>query len=63
MNWNEYKDSAEDQKIVLTVHFRPDKKPKDKAEWLEWLSNYAKTTADLMKAGVLTNKKTTEFFL
>jgi hypothetical protein len=41
----------EDQKTILTVHFRPDKHPKDKAQWFEWLGNYAHTTANLLRSG------------
>lgn len=51
--WNKVKDDINIQEVVMTVHFRPDKEPKDKAQWYEWLSNYAHTTANLIKIGVI----------
>jgi NRPS condensation-like uncharacterized protein len=47
--WNTNKDCANKQKTVMTVHFRPDKKPKNKSEWYEWLSNYAHTMSLFLK--------------
>lgn len=54
-NWQYHPELDEDQKIVMTVYFRPDMKPKDKAEWYEWLGNYAHTTAELARMGILEN--------
>ena len=59
--WHRHEGSFDEQGIVMTVHFRPDKLPEDQAEWYEWLSNYAKTTGELTKLGVLGNKKTIDF--
>lgn len=60
-NWSKHNGSIEEQNMVMTVHFRPDKLPEDMAQWYEWLSNCAKTTGELTKAGVLENKKTIDF--
>jgi len=51
--WTEVKECVDEQKVVMTVHFRPDNKPKDKAQWYEWLGNYAHTTANLIKTDVI----------
>jgi len=61
VEWSKHPEAIDEQNIVMTVHFRPDKLPKDKAEWYEWLGNYAHTTAELIKNGILENKKTKEF--
>ena len=50
IEWNTYPDAIEKQKKVMTVHFRPDKKPKDEIEWLELLGNYAHTLAEIKRA-------------
>ena len=51
--WNEEKECVDEQKMVMTVYFRPDKEPKDKVQWYELLGNYAYTTANLIKTGVI----------
>ena len=51
--WKTVEDCIDEQKTVMTVHFRPDNKPKDKAEWYEWLGNYAHTMSDLLRKGAL----------
>ena len=59
--WKKHPEAVEEQNIVMTVHFRPDILPKDKAEWYEWLGNQARLTADLIRKGVLPNKETKDF--
>lgn len=62
-NWKKHPEALEEQNIVMTVCFRPDKLPKDKAEWFELLGNYAHTTSKLIKQGILPNKETKNFDL
>jgi len=47
--WKTHPECIDKQKTVMTVHFRPDKKPKNKAEWYELLGNYAHTMATLTR--------------
>jgi len=56
--WKTHPGGIEKQKTVLTVHYRPDKKPKDKAEWFEWLSGMAKTMAELYRINLIGSQQT-----
>jgi len=60
--WEKHPEAEEKQNIVMIVHFRPDKLPKDVVEWYELLGNSAHTTAKLLKQGVLPNKETKDLF-
>ena len=55
--WTKHPEAVEEQNVVMTVHFRPDKQPESKAEWYEMLGNYAHTMAKLIKAGALEVKE------
>lgn len=45
VKWENHTELAEEQTEVMIVSFRPDKKPRDDAEWYKLLSNYLKTTS------------------
>lgn len=59
--WQKHLEAIEKQKIVMVVYFRPDKLPKDKAEWYEWLGNYAHSMSQMFEQGIMDNKATKDF--
>lgn len=55
VKWVEVPESEYEQKTTMIVQFRPDKEPKDKAEWWELLGNWARAMEKLVRADALAN--------